>query len=180
MTWQDVEQIEGERKCTTSTASNPSLFNLACSTTHNKVHTRAKPTCSHGDKLMPTAELITAVLAHHPHIEQAILFGSLATGKARPDSDLDLAVAGTAPLTPEESSALIADLAETLGRPVDLIDLATVGEPLLGQILRHGRRVLGSNERYARLLSKHLFDMADFAPYRSRILAERRQAWIGT
>jgi uncharacterized protein len=129
---------------------------------------------------MPTAEMITAVLARHPHIEQAILFGSLATDKARPDSDLDLAVGGAAPLTPEESRALIADLAENLGRPVDLIDLATVGEPLLGQILRHGRRVLGSDERYARLLSRHLFDMADFAPYRSRILAERRRAWIGT
>jgi len=128
---------------------------------------------------MLTTGLITAVLARHPHIDLAILFGSLAAGTARPDSDLDLAVAGAAPLSPVEKRALIADLAENLGRPVDLIDLATVGEPLLGQILRHGRRVLGSDERYARLLSRHLFDMADFAPYRSRILAERRRAWIG-
>ncbi len=134
----------------------------------------------HGEQSMSPAELITAVLARHPHIELAILFGSLATGQARPDSDLDLAVAGAALLTPEESSALIADLADNLGRPVDLIDLATVGEPLLGQILRHGRRVLGSDARYASLLSRHLFDMADFVPYRSRILAERRRAWIGT
>ncbi len=129
---------------------------------------------------MLTTDLILTVLSRHAHIEQAILFGSLATGKATPDSDLDLAVASVVPLSPVTKSALIADLAETLGRPVDLIDLTTVGEPLLGQILQHGRRVLGSDEQYARLLSKHLFDMADFAPYRSRILAERRRAWIGT
>ena len=126
-----------------------------------------------------TIDLITAVLTRHPQIELAILFGSLATGNARPDSDLDLAVASAQSLNQESKSALIADLAENLGRPVDLIDLTTVGEPLLGQILRHGRRVLGSDERYARLISRHLFDMADFAPYRSRILAERRRAWIG-
>ncbi len=131
-------------------------------------------------KPIQTINRIAAVMARHPHIDQVILFGSLATGKATPDSDLDLAVASAAPLSPEIKGALIADLAENLGRPVDLIDLNQVGEPLLGQILRHGRRVLGSNQQYARLLSKHLFNMADFAPYRSRILAERRRAWIGT
>ncbi|MDD5389348.1 MAG: nucleotidyltransferase domain-containing protein [Gallionellaceae bacterium] len=128
---------------------------------------------------MLTVDLIIATLARHPRIHQAILFGSLATDTARPESDLDLAVAAATPLGSLESTVLIADLAEALGRPVDLIDLATVGEPLLGQILRHGRRLLGSDAQYARLLSKHLFDMADFAPYRSRILAARRRAWIG-
>lgn len=128
---------------------------------------------------MPLAELLVAVLTRHPRVEQAILFGSLASGQARPDSDLDLAVGGATPLAPGEKAALIGDLAETLGRPVDLIDLHGVGEPLLGQILRHGRRILGSDERYARLLSRHLIEAADFAPYRSRILAERRRAWIG-
>jgi hypothetical protein len=60
-----------------------------------------------------------------------------------------------------------------------LVDLFTVGEPLLGQIIAGGRRILGDDERYALLLSRHLFDQADFMPYRKRILQERRQAWIG-
>jgi len=128
---------------------------------------------------MDSADSIIAVLARHPHIELAVLFGSLAAGKARPDSDLDLAVAATTPLTSAARMALIADLAEHYGRPVDLIDLSRVGEPLLGQILVHGKRLLGGDERYARLLRRHLFDNADFTPYRNRILAERRQAWIG-
>jgi predicted nucleotidyltransferase len=128
---------------------------------------------------MSPAESILTVLARHPRIDTAILFGSLAREAARPDSDLDLAVAGSTALDRAEKAGLIADLAESLGRPVDLVDLATAGEPLLGQILRHGRRLLGSDERYAGLLKRHLFEMADFVPYRDRILAERRQAWIG-
>ena len=127
---------------------------------------------------MATDRLILALLARHPEIDLAVLFGSLATGSARPDSDVDLAVGALAPLGREERMTLISELAEQLGRPVDLIDLASVGEPLLGQILTHGRRLLGSDERYARLLARHLFDNADFTPYRNRILRERRQRWI--
>jgi predicted nucleotidyltransferase len=128
---------------------------------------------------MNATGLIAEVLARHPEITLAVLFGSLAAGTARPDSDLDLAVAASAPLTSEARMALIADLAEQIGRPVDLIDLARVGEPLLGQVLAHGLRVLGSDERYAQLLRRHLFDNTDYVPYRNRILAERRRAWIG-
>ena len=73
--------------------------------------------------------------------------------------------------------ALIAELAGRIGRPVDLVDLQTAGEPLLGQILKHGTRILGSNTRYANLIRKHLFDNADFMPYRDRILQVRRRAW---
>jgi len=75
--------------------------------------------------------------------------------------------------------ALIGALAERTGRPVDLIDLHVVSEPLLGQIVRHGRRVLGSDTLYGELISRHLFEQADFMPYRTRLLAERRMAWIG-
>jgi predicted nucleotidyltransferase len=128
---------------------------------------------------MQQTDAILAVLANHPAIELAILFGSLARGAARPDSDLDLAVKAAAPLTAEEKRVLMGELADHLARPVDLVDLANVGEPLLGQILRHGRRLLGDDVGYARLLSQHVFAVADFLPYRDRLLAQRRRAWIG-
>lgn len=98
---------------------------------------------------------------------------------ARFDSDVDIAVAADRALSAGEKLALIGRLAERLGRPIDLIDLRSAGERLLGEIIRHGRRVLGTDTAYARLLSKHLFDQADFLPYRTRILEERRRAWIG-
>ena len=112
-------------------------------------------------------------------IRLAILFGSLATGRERVDSDLDLAVDAGHCLTAGEKLALVNELAERTGRPVDLVALYAVGEPLLGQILRHGKRLLGGGTCYADLIRRHLFDQADYLPYRSRILAERRRAWIG-
>ena len=122
---------------------------------------------------------ILGVLNTQPEIRLAILFGSLAAGRERADSDLDLAVDAGHRLTAGEKLALMAELAEQTGRPVDLVDLHAVGEPLLGQILRYGNRLLGSETCYADLIRKHLFDQADYLPYRNRILAERRRAWIG-
>ena len=119
------------------------------------------------------------VLAHFPKIAFAMLFGSVALGNQRADSDLDIAVAAKKALTAHEKIALISALADSTGRPIDLIDLKLVSEPLLGQILRHGRRILGSDTLYGELISHHLFEQADFMPYRTRILAERRMAWIG-
>ena len=123
---------------------------------------------------------IRQVLNQHGGIRLAILFGSLALGRATPESDLDLAVLMAAPLSAETRMALIGDLAQATGRPVDLIDLRTTGESVLGQILKHGVRLFGSDSDYAELIKRHLFEEADFMPYRRRILTERRQAWIGT
>jgi predicted nucleotidyltransferase len=119
------------------------------------------------------------ILTEHGGVLVAILFGSQATGRATPHSDLDLAVQTSVPLAAADKIALIENLAQSTGLPIDLIDLKNAGEPLLGQIFKHGVRLLGSDEDYAALLTRHLFDAADFLPYRRRILAERRQAWIG-
>ena len=123
--------------------------------------------------------LITQVLKKHPQILLAVLFGSLARDTAGIDSDIDLAVSADKPLDVNEKMQLIMDLTESIGRPDDLVDLLTVGEPLLGQIIKGGRKVLGDDSRYALMLSKHLFNQADFLRYRNRILPERRLAWIG-
>ena len=128
---------------------------------------------------MDNDDRIRQVLKQHPQIVLAVLFGSLARNAARTDSDLDLAVSADRPLNANEKMQLIMDLAESIGRPVDLVDLFTVGEPLLGQIIIGGRRILGDDGRYAVLLSRHLFNQADFMPYQKRILHERRRAWIG-
>lgn len=119
------------------------------------------------------------VLSHFPNIAFAMLFGSVALGRQRADSDLDIAVAAKQALAAHEKIALVSALADCTGRPIDLIDLKVVSEPLLGQILRHGRRLMGSDTLYGELISRHLFEQADFMPYRSRLLAERRITWIG-
>lgn len=127
--------------------------------------------------IITSSVAIRAVLARHSEIRLAILFGSMATGHVSRDSDIDLAVSAERPLKADEKMALMAELAEATGRPIDLIDLHV--EPLLGQIIKRGQRVLGTDERYAELIKRHLFEEADFMPYYRRILGERRAAWIG-
>lgn len=122
---------------------------------------------------------LQAFFAPQSGIELVILFGSLAQGTARPDSDLDIAVMYRQPLTQEQRIELIEQLALQFGRPVDLIDLRHAGEPLLGQIFK-GKRVLGSNETYAQCLTRHLIDTADFLPLQQRILKERRERWTNS
>lgn len=123
---------------------------------------------------------ITKVLASHPSIVIAILFGSLAAGRAHRESDLDLAIESDAPLTPELRIQVIDELAVALGRPVDLIDLSRTHNPLLQQILIHGQRVICHDRtRYAELIRRVAYEEADVMPYYRRILAERREAWIG-
>jgi len=123
---------------------------------------------------------VKQALQHHPEVQLAIVFGSVAGGQARPDSDIDVAVQAAVPLSVVQKLALIGDLATATGRAIDLIDLRTAGEPLLGQILTHGQRVVGSSTDFATLLSRHLVDQEDFMPYVNRMLAERRRAWIGS
>lgn len=140
-------------------------------------------TITPGPNTPPDADTLARVrglLRECPQIRLAILFGSLAAGTERADSDLDLAIAADTPLDGAAKYALITALAERIGRPVDLIDLRSVGEPLLGQILAHGIVIHGRDDPfYPELIKRHVFDQADFMPYRSRILRERRQAWIG-
>jgi len=124
---------------------------------------------------------IRQVLARHPSIAVAILFGSLAAGRERTDSDLDLAVASTTPLSPQTRIQLIEELAVASRRPIDLIDLDQTYSPLLQQILTKGCLIICTDRtRYANLLLRVVYEEADVMPYYRRILTERRQAWIGT
>lgn len=127
----------------------------------------------------PELNRIKKVLSKYPAIQLAIVFGSVAAGKADFVSDLGLAVDFGRPMEQHEKIQLISTFSEVLGRPVDLVDLRTAGISLLKQVLTKGKRILGNNAAYAFTLYKHLIDEADFMPYRNRILRERREKWLG-
>jgi predicted nucleotidyltransferase len=124
-------------------------------------------------------ETLKKALQAHSGLRLALLFGSCALGKERPDSDVDVAVDMGGVMAVEQHLSLISDLALATGRAVDLIDLRTLGEPLLGQILQSGRRIGGEHAVHAQYITRHVMDVEDFVPYQERILRERRQAWIG-
>ncbi len=134
------------------------------------------------DSLSATPALddaLRGVLAGFPEVGLAVLFGSMASGRARADSDVDIAVAAKRALSVAQKIALTQALAEKTGRPIDLVDLKTAPEPLLGQIVQHGRRLMGSDTQFGELIYRHLMEQADFIPYQNRVLAQRRMAWIG-
>jgi predicted nucleotidyltransferase len=121
------------------------------------------------------------VLTTHPEVRIAILFGSLARGSGRPDSDLDVSVAADAPLDETQKLSLVAELAHSAGRAVDLVDLRTAAGLVLRDALTRGKRLrVADAGLMAGLLRRLWFDQADFQPYRRRILEARRKAWIGS
>jgi uncharacterized protein len=123
------------------------------------------------------SETLKRLLSETPGLELAILFGSHASGRARPDSDVDLAVRFGRPLSPELKQALTESVAVELGCAVDIVDLFDAPEPITGEVLK-GQRLFGDDSAHARLLTRHVMNVADFLPLRQRILDERRSAWI--
>ena len=120
---------------------------------------------------------LTALLSRYPQIKLAILFGSQATGNARLDSDIDLGLLAQTPLTADFKLQLIQTIGAEFGRPVDIVDLYHVPEPITGQVFK-GIRLIGDNTTYAELLTRHLLNVADFLPLHQRVLTERRNRWI--
>ncbi len=97
-------------------------------------------------------EKITEIIRGHgllyPAILAIYLFGSQSTGKAKPDSDLDLAIL----LFPgqEEDFPLLelaVSLEKALGLRVDLVILNRAGELLKYQVRRYGRLLYDRDPR---------------------------------
>jgi len=122
-------------------------------------------------------EKLTQFLSGYPQFKLAILFGSQARGDFTRESDIDLALLSDIPISSSLKLELVEMIGARFGRPVDIVDLYFAAEPILGQVFK-GNRLLGDNATYARLLTKHLINTADFAPLQQRILDERRNAWI--
>ncbi len=116
-------------------------------------------------------------LERQTDIGLAILFGSAALNRLQPESDVDVAVLANQPLSAVRKAELIGAIALLSGRPVDLVDLHSAGQPLLGQILQ-GQQIKGSTDMMAQLAYRNVIERNDFLPLIQRSLAQRRQAWI--
>jgi predicted nucleotidyltransferase len=88
----------------------------------------------------PAITAIQQVLAAHPEVEQAILYGSRALGRQRPASDIDLTLIGSG-ISATSLARIDADLDDLLlPWVIDLSCLATITHPaLLTHIERAGQ-----------------------------------------
>jgi len=112
-------------------------------------------------------------------IKLAILFGSFASGKQNKESDIDIGVAAKHPITSDNKMEIIKTISLEFGRSVDVVDLQLKHEPILSQIITKGKVIYCDDRKlYAEFIKTVVYDAADFLPLRSRILEERRKAWI--
>jgi predicted nucleotidyltransferase len=88
----------------------------------------------------PAITAIQQVLAAHPEVEQAILYGSRALGRQRPASDIDLILIGSG-ISATSLARIDADLDDLLlPWVIDLSCLASITHPaLLAHIERAGQ-----------------------------------------
>jgi predicted nucleotidyltransferase len=115
--------------------------------------------------MLDVQKKIKKVLANHPYIGLAILFGSRAVGRESLSSDIDIAVAAKSSLSKNQKMDLIDDLAQSMGYPVDLIDLTAVSGTILQQALCTGIILIKKQPAlYAKLILKMWYNQADFMP----------------
>lgn len=101
------------------------------------------------------------------------LFGSLASGTARPDSDVDLAMLPGIAVDPLARFNAANELANALGREVDLVDLHRASTVLAKEVIRGG--VVLEDSRPSERQEFEMRTLSDYAR-----LNEERQPVIET
>lgn len=126
-------------------------------------------------------ETIRLVLGKQPNVSAAWLFGSQASGRARADSDVDVAVLCKEPLAYREHLEIAGELERSLG--VERVDLVSVdvSHPVLAFEAIRGRLLMDrdppTRAAFVSLVSRVYEDvMANLEhtlSYRQRVRAER-------
>lgn len=100
----------------------------------------------------PGKELVDRLRGHWPGLLAIYCFGSRASGHARSDSDLDLAVLSERRLDPVDVWEVASAIASETGIDVDLVDLRAATTVMQHQVVSTGRRL------YARPLQAALWE----------------------
>lgn len=99
-------------------------------------------------------------------VHVAVLFGSAAKDRMRPDSDVDIAVLPSPDrsLSPDDELGLGVELDRLLGRDVDLVRLDTAST-LLRNEAAHGRLIYeGRRGAFADFVARTMLEYDDLAP----------------
>ena len=83
-------------------------------------------------------EICRLVLVHLPEVKLIYLFGSVADNRQTANSDIDIAVHCDRKLNPIERWNIAAEIAQALGKSIDLVDLVTASVVLCTQVISKG------------------------------------------
>jgi predicted nucleotidyltransferase len=92
-------------------------------------------------KFKDLTPIFTSLFRRKKQIAAAYLFGSMATGRDRRGSDIDLAIVTTKTISSRERLRLEATLSTLLRRDVDLVVFGQAAPLLQHQILKYGRLI---------------------------------------
>jgi predicted nucleotidyltransferase len=108
------------------------------------------------------------------------LFGSVARGEARPDSDVDVAFLARRSVPPLAVFDAAQDLAVTLGRDVDLVDLSQALTVFRAQVVTSGRRLFAADTTAADTFEMYaLSDYARLSEERREVVARFEERYLG-
>ncbi|MDA3851564.1 MAG: nucleotidyltransferase domain-containing protein [Spirochaetaceae bacterium] len=102
---------------------------------------------------------ISEVLKNHSQPEICILYGSAASDRLGPHSDLDIAVASEQGLSNDFCMDLANQLSISCGREVSVLDLAKLEGLILREILSKGIQLRNENPNF---LARFIIKMYDF------------------
>ena len=109
------------------------------------------------------------------NIQLAIVFGSYAKKTQMEQSDMDVAIQLSEPMTSKQKLNYMGKLQEYTRAEIDLVDLHRVGQPLLSQIMNYGKCIKDCGTQYAELAVKNVNTSQDFLPAINYIMKERRK-----
>ena len=126
-------------------------------------------------------DILKAQVQGHPAIKLAILYGSFAQGRQRPDSDIDLAVAADDRMELAEDTLIDLSVAASkrTGREVQVRDLARAQGLFLKEVLTTGEVIYQTDPAVrGRLISRMLGFVEDFLPIVRRIRKRHRERFL--
>jgi len=141
-------------------------------------------TTDSGDKQPIEVDSVRAAIAEfaagRPDIRLCLLYGSAASGRLHPQSDIDIAVAGDRPIPQDTLAELQLQLSEALGREADVLDLRNVEGLILRQVLTRGVRLKNQDPQLlASLIRRMWYFEADMMPNIRLILQRRAERFAG-
>ena len=120
---------------------------------------------------------ITTSLENEFLVELALVYGSTARGDFRPDSDVDIAVAGKELIPVDDLADIAARIEKHVGVPVDIID-RRASEGLILYEAVCGIPLVDNSDLRAAYMIKALSFKEDFLPQLNALRFERAKRFI--
>lgn len=112
-------------------------------------------------------------------ISIAVLFGSAVTNRIRPDSDVDIAIAGESALSWDRLQEIRITVGKVLRREIDIVDLQTSKGLIFYEALTKGTIIFSRDRRLmAKMMTEAVYFAADFLPLMKRALENKARKFI--